>query len=98
MVSDVDGGVALMVHVQPGAKRTAVVGFHGDALKLSVAAVARDGEANEAVIQLVATLFNVPPRRVQLLSGGVSRRKRVLISGMYASEVLAVLQAYFPPK
>jgi len=35
---------------------------------------------------------------VQLLSGGVSRRKRVLISGMYASEVLAVLQAYFPPK
>ena len=33
-----DGSFSICVHVQPGARRTEVAGFHGDALKVSVAA------------------------------------------------------------
>jgi uncharacterized protein (TIGR00251 family) len=98
MITDIDGGIAVLVHVQPGAKRTAAVGYHGDALKLAIAAAPRDGAANEAVVRLVAEVFDVPTRRVSIASGGRSRRKRVLISGLNAHDALERLDAIFPAK
>ena len=53
-VTAADGGVVLAVHVQPGAGRTEVVGRHGDALKLRVAAPPTGNRANDAVVELVA--------------------------------------------
>jgi uncharacterized protein (TIGR00251 family) len=68
--------VVLRVHVQPGAGRSAVVGRHGDALKLRVAAPPEGGRANEAVKALLAETFGVKPADVELTSGGSSRMKR----------------------
>lgn len=98
MITDVEGGIALTVHVQPGAKRTAAIGFHGDALKLAVAAAPREGKANEAVVALVANVFGVHARQVEIASGGTSRRKRLLILDLSALDAMAILQAKFPAK
>ena len=79
----VDGDrVVLSVHVQPRAGRTAVVGRHGDALKLRVAAPPLDDRANEATIALVAELFDVPTSAVELVAGARSRVKRLRVSGI----------------
>ena len=78
----VDDGVELLIHVQPGARRSGVVGLHGTRLKLAVAAPAVDGRANAALLTLVAELCRLPRRAVQLVSGETSRDKRVRLTGI----------------
>lgn len=69
----------LDLHVQPQARRTEIVGLHGQSLKVRVAAPALDGRANEALLAFVAQRFGVPRRDVTLLSGEKSRQKRLQV-------------------
>lgn len=69
-------GILVAVHVQPGAGSTELVGRHGAALKVRVAAPPSDGRANEAVAQLLAKAFGLSPDDVELTSGQTSRQKR----------------------
>jgi uncharacterized protein (TIGR00251 family) len=78
---DGDGNVRLAVHVHPGAGRTEVVGRHGQALKVKVAAAPEGGRANDAVVKLLAESFGVKPADVKLLSGQTSRQKRFSLAG-----------------
>lgn len=79
--------VVLRLSVQPGAGRAAVVGRHGDALRIRVAPPPADGRANEAVVRLVAELLGVPERDVELVSGQRSRQKRIRVEGADPAEV-----------
>jgi len=75
-------GIYLDLHVQPGARRPGIVGAHGDALKVAVSAPAVSGRANQAVLQAISTLFDIPISAVSLASGYNSRRKRVFVEGI----------------
>jgi uncharacterized protein (TIGR00251 family) len=77
--SDGDGSI-LTLHVQPGAKRTEVVGEHGDALKLRLAAPPIDGRANESLVAFVAETLDISRQSVVLISGQSSRRKRLRVA------------------
>lgn len=77
----VDGGVLLAVHAQPGARRTEVVGRHGDAVKIRVAAPPVDDRANDALVAFVAQTFGLRRSAVSIRSGASSRHKRVLLAG-----------------
>ncbi len=59
-------------------------------LKVRVAATPTEGEANDALVRLLARKLGVAPRNVMLVSGTTSRVKRMLIKGD-ASAVAAVL-------
>ena len=50
-------------------------------LKARVAAPPSEGEANEALVRLVAKSMCVPPRDVALSAGATSRIKRLTIAG-----------------
>jgi uncharacterized protein (TIGR00251 family) len=71
----------LAIHAQPGAKRTEVVGLHGDALKVRVAAPALEDRANEALIAYIAERLGVAKRDVNLIAGTKSREKRFEVRG-----------------
>lgn len=71
--------MTLELHVQPGASRTEFAGMHGDRVKVRLAARAVDGKANEALIEFLATHYNVPRRSVRIVGGLKSRQKRVVI-------------------
>ena len=71
--------IVLSLHVQPGAKRMEVVGTHGDALKLRLAAAPVEGKANAALLRWLAEAFDVPTRNVVLLHGETSRAKVVKV-------------------
>jgi len=72
--------VVLALHVQPGARRTAVAGTHGDALKVRLAAPPVDGKANAELVRFLADAFDVPLRSVAILRGETSRDKTVRIA------------------
>ena len=74
--------VVLAVHVQPGAGSTAVVGRHGTALKIRVAAQPTGGRANEAVIALVAEAFGLAKTEVEVVSGQTSRQKKLRLGDL----------------
>ena len=86
-----DGVVVLRLHVQPGARRTAVVGLHGGSVKVAVTAPADRGKANEAVLALVASLFDVAPSAVELVAGASARAKRVAVHDVDVESVRTVL-------
>ena len=77
-----DDAVVLFVHVQPGAGRSSVVGRHGAALKVRVAAAPEGGRANNASADLLAETFALKPAQVELVSGPSSRSKQFKLTGI----------------
>jgi uncharacterized protein (TIGR00251 family) len=83
----------LRLHVHPGAGRTAVVGRHGDALKVKVAAPPADGRANAACVTLVADLLGIAATQVEIAGGAGSRSKRVRVRGVQGADMRRTLDA-----
>jgi hypothetical protein len=88
---DVEDGVVLQVRVQPRAKRSAVTGVHGGALKCSVTAPPVEGAANAALIELLSDVLGVPRRMIALERGEQSRTKTVRVHGLDAATLRARL-------
>ena len=87
-----DGSVTLYVHAQPGAGRSALVGRHGNALKVRVAAPPEGGRANTALARLLAETLGVKEGDVSLVSGDKSRSKRFKITGLDPAELPRILE------
>jgi len=80
--------VVVLVHVQPGAGRTAVVGRHGDALKVRVAAPPVDDRANVATVALLADVLAIAPGSIDVVSGDRSRLKRLRAKGIELDDAI----------
>jgi uncharacterized protein len=80
-------GCTLPVRVHPGAKRNAINGTHGGALKVSLTTPPTDGRANAALIEFLAERLGVPRARITLLTGAASRTKTLRIVGLTQNEV-----------
>lgn len=76
----------LTLRVTPGARRSEVVGRHGDAWKLRVAAAPEGGRANRAVCALLADVLELPCDAVSVVSGQGSRDKQVQLAGIGPDE------------
>ena len=80
------GGVILTVRLTPKGGRDAIDGIetisnNRAVLKIRVRAAPSEGEANAALIKLIAKAVGVPPRDVSLVAGATARIKRLVISG-----------------
>jgi len=73
-------GVTLHIHAQPGARRTEVVGLHGDCVKLRLASPPVDGKANACLIEFLARRLGVKRSQVTITRGTGSRRKTVFVA------------------
>lgn len=66
-------------HLQPKASKSEVVGLHDNALKIRIKAPPVDGKANTELIKFLAKEFAVRKNDITLISGELSRHKRVRI-------------------
>ena len=80
-------GATFAVKVHPRAKKNAITGEVGDALKLALTAPPVDGRANEACIEFFAKLLNLPRSSVTIAAGLTSKNKVIRVSGLTARQV-----------
>ena len=81
----------LRLRVSPGAAGSRVVGRHGEAWRVRVAAPPEGGKANDAALDLLADVLRVPRGRIELVSGRTARDKVVALRGLSADEADARL-------
>lgn len=79
--------VRLSVQVVPNAPKNQIVGWHGEALKVKVAAVPEDGKANKELAKFLAKELGVAKGAVRLVAGAKSRKKVVELEGMTGEEL-----------
>ncbi|HEX5063400.1 MAG TPA: DUF167 domain-containing protein [Kofleriaceae bacterium] len=77
-----DGAVTFDVLVQPRASRAKVGPLHDGRLKVAVTSPPVDGEANAAVIELLAKTLGVSRGAVEVIAGASSRRKTIKVRGV----------------
>jgi uncharacterized protein len=95
-ISESAKGVTFAVKVHPRARKNALTGVAGDAIKLALNAPPVDGKANQAVIEFFAELFAIPRSSITIASGETNRNKVIRIGGVGAETVRQRLQQFLP--
>ena len=80
-------GSILAVRAQPGARKNAVLGEQGGALKVAVTAPPEDGRANAALVDVLREWLGVKRSQVELAGGPTNRNKTFLIRGVTPDEL-----------
>ena len=91
-------GVTFAVKVHPRAKKNAITGELGGALKVSLTTPPVEGRANEACIEFFARLLRVPRSSVTIASGLSSRNKVIRVEGITAGVAREKLRTEGDPR
>jgi uncharacterized protein (TIGR00251 family) len=89
---DSPSGATFVVRVHPRAKKNAITGEVGDALKVNLTAPPIEGRANEACLEFFANLLKVPRSSITIAAGQSSRNKVLRVAGLTAEQVQQRLQ------
>jgi uncharacterized protein len=86
-INDTPQGATFAIKVHPRARKNAISGELGDALKLSLTSPPVDGRANDACVEFISKLLKVARSSVTIAAGQTSRRKVIRVTGLDAEEV-----------
>ena len=86
-LNPLENGIGLNVRVHPGARRNAITGIHGGALKVSVTQAAEKGKANKAVIRVLCEQLKLRPTQIELHTGLASQQKRFIVREISSAEL-----------
>jgi hypothetical protein len=86
-IHESSSGVTFAIKVHPRAKKNAITGEVGNALKVALTAPPVDGKANEACIEFFANILKVSRSSVTIAAGLSSRNKVVRVTGLKADTV-----------
>ncbi len=82
--------------MQPGAKRSEIAGFREGILYAKVTALPQKGQANRALVELVARTLKVPKSAIDIIRGQSGRSKVIAIQGLTSEEVKDLLARNLP--
>lgn len=86
-VEEREGAVRFAVRAQPRASRSEVVGEHGGALRVRLAAPPVEGEANTELVRCLAKWLDLPRSSIRLVAGATGRNKIVEVEGIDAATI-----------
>ncbi len=70
----------IKIKLTPHAKQNKILGWQDDILRASVTAAPADGQANEALLKLLAKEWKIGKTKLQIIKGKSSREKLVKIT------------------
>ena len=85
-------GVVLFVQARPRSSRARVDSLLGDSVKVLVRSAPVDGKANKELVETIAGWLGVAKSSVAVALGETSKRKRVLLRGVSAGALAAILK------
>ena len=92
-VRDTPSGATFQIKVQPRAKKNAIIGEIGEALKVALTAPPVEGRANVACVAFLAEILKVSRSSITIAAGETSRNKLIRVSGLSATQVEAKLRS-----
>jgi len=75
-------GIRLQIRVMPRASKATVAGVREDRLIVRVTAAPVDNAANDAVVDLLSSVLDLPRRAVTIVSGHSAREKTIVAAGI----------------
>ena len=93
-----DKKATIEIHLQPGAKRNEIVGFKEGVLYAKVTALPQKGQANRALVELMAQTLGMPKSAIDIIRGQSSRSKVIAVQGLSGEEVREILGRDLPCK
>ena len=91
-LQETEGGVILNVRAAPRSSKAGLDGLIGDAVKVRIRAAPVEGKANRELVETLADVFGLARSRVTFKGGETSKTKRLLLSGVTAETVRAVVE------
>lgn len=85
-------GIVLNVKAQPRSSKAGLDGILGDAVKVRIRSAPVDGKANKELIETLADAFDLAKSAVVFKGGETSKTKRLLLMGVTAAQVKAVVE------
>lgn len=85
--------VTVEILVQPRASRARIGPMHDGRIKIAVTAPPVDGEANAAVIELLARRLGVARGDIAVIAGASSRRKTLRIDKVTQAQIAQLIEA-----
>jgi uncharacterized protein (TIGR00251 family) len=80
-------GLFLPVKITPKARQNKILGWENECLKIHVTAPPEKGEANQAVVDLLAKHLKIAKNRIVLVKGSTCRQKLFLLEGISSFEI-----------
>lgn len=84
------GTLEIKVLAVPRASKTEIKGEHDGYLRVRVAAPPVEGAANEELVGFFSKLLKLPRSAVEIVSGGMSRRKTLRLRGIDGTKALDI--------
>ena len=84
--------VTFDILVQPRASRAKIGPLHDGRIKIAVTAPPVDGEANAAVIALIAKRLGLARGNVEVVAGASSRRKTLRVTGATLDQIQELIE------
>jgi uncharacterized protein (TIGR00251 family) len=76
-------GAAIAVRVTPRATKNQIIGALSDGtIKIHIATVPTEGQANEELIEFLADILGIPKDRIEVVAGDTGRDKLVSVLDM----------------
>jgi len=91
-------GVILAVAAVPRSCRTEIIDIHQERCRIKIKAPPVDGEANTALIEVLAKAFGLPRKSVIQISGHKGKHKSFLLTGLNRDLVCEILEKILQEK
>ena len=90
LIQTLDGALLMEVEIRPGSSQQGVTGFNEwrSRLIIAVKAEAKQGQANRAVVHVIAQQFHLSTSDVTVVTGHRSRKKRLRLESLALADLL----------